>query len=121
MGQLWGQTIDIFKSQAKDTGPSNQCNGEPLKAEQGNALEIAFGENNLAAWRNVDLLRGTELEGRETRQKCLIPGWLFFCWKKKPLSFQQTAFHYDTKAIKVVTYIKAVQDVLSGFMKSKQQ
>ena len=38
MGELRGQTIDIFKSQAKDIGPSNQCNGEPLKAEQGNTL-----------------------------------------------------------------------------------
>lgn len=42
---------------------------------------------------------------------------IFLLKKKKTLSFQQTAIYYDTKAIKVVMYIKAVQDVLSGFMK----
>ena len=41
----------------------------------------------------------------------------YFSAGKKPLSFQRTAFYYDTKAIKVVMYIKAVQDGFSGFMK----
>lgn len=39
-----------------------------------------------------------------------------FCWKMA-LSFHELPFIYDTKAIKVVMYIKAVQDVFSGFMK----
>ena len=38
MGELCGQIPDIFKSRAKDIGPSHQCNGDPLKVKQGNAL-----------------------------------------------------------------------------------
>lgn len=38
MGELCGQIPDIFRSQAKDIGPSHQCNGDPLKVKQGNAI-----------------------------------------------------------------------------------
>jgi hypothetical protein len=63
-----------------------------------------------------------------------LVGFLFFfssCSKKrsthsqttqhKILSFEQTVFYYNPRAIKVVMYIKVVQDVFSSFIKSKQQ
>lgn len=59
---------------------------------------------------------GQSYKAEKLDRNVLFQVGYFSAGGKKPFSFQQTAFYYDTKVIKVVMYIKAVQDVFSGFM-----